>query len=89
MIAWLKKNEWILVAFAAGAGFLIGLVLLSIFKHPRKRGLSFRLFYLVIRLFLFSYDLQGDGVPYATTNPALEVARSYVQPQFFTLEFGG
>lgn len=76
MYSWLKKHEWTLVAGAAVLGFVIGLIGFAQFLDASGKEASFFDFiYFAIRLFLFNYDLPGDGVPYAAPNPALEVAR--------------
>ena len=76
MYLWLKKHEWTLVAGAVVLGFVAGLVGFGQFLGASGKEASFFDFiYFAIRLFLFNYDLPGDGVPYAAPNATLEVAR--------------
>jgi len=76
MNTWIKKHEWTLVAGVAALGFLIGLCgFYQMLSTSGKEASPFDFIYFVIRLFLFNYDLPGDGVPYTSPNPALEVAR--------------
>jgi hypothetical protein len=57
-------------------GFGLGLFGLPSFLSEAGKSASFFDFlYFGFRLFLFNYNLPGDGVPYATPNTALETAR--------------
>jgi voltage-gated potassium channel Kch len=76
MLKWIKRHEWDIVSMAAVLGFGLGLFGFASFLSEAGKSASFFDFlYFGFRLFLFNYDLPGDGVPYATPNTALEIAR--------------
>ena len=76
MLKWIKRHEWDIVSVAAVLGFGLGLFGFASFLSEAGKSVSFFAFlYFGFRLFLFNYDLPGDGVPYATPNTALEIAR--------------
>ena len=73
---WIKQNEWNLVVAVAFLSFVCGIfgvndaLLMSGKSAPWPD-----LVYFAIRLFFFNYDLPGEGVPYAPSNPLLQAAR--------------
>jgi hypothetical protein len=73
---WIKQNEWNLVVALALLSFVCGIfgvndaLLMSGKSAPWPD-----LVYFAIRLFFFSYDLPGEGIPYAPGTPLLQVAR--------------
>jgi len=73
---WIKQNEWNLVVAVAFLSFVCGIIgvndalLISGKSAPWPD-----LVYFAIRLFFFSYDLPGEGIPYAPGTPLLQVAR--------------
>jgi voltage-gated potassium channel Kch len=76
MTKWFKRHEWDFVSAAAVLGFGLGVFGFASFLNETGKTASFFDFlYFGFRLFLFNYDLPGDGVPYATSNTALEIAR--------------
>ena len=76
MIPWLKRNEWKLIFAIAALSFVLG----ALGIHQQQLAVGKPLtwgdaVYFSLRLFTFSYDQQGEGTPYATVSPLLEVAR--------------
>ena len=73
---WLKRNEWNLVLAVAMLAFGCGVLgLQQSLAAAGKSTTLLDLVYFSIRLFLFNYDLQGEGVPYAPAPPLLQAAR--------------
>ncbi len=73
---WLKQREWDLVGVAAVAAFVLGWMGFHFFLFELGKNSSFwDSLYFSLRLFLFNYDLPGEGVPYAAPNRFLQCAR--------------
>ena len=73
---WLKRNEWNLVIGAALLAFACSMAGLNQFLATTGKATSWLdMVYFTFRLFLFSYDLQGEGQPYAPAPPLLQIAR--------------
>ena len=73
---WLKRNQWDLVFVIAAVAFVCGFTgVYQFMVSTGKDPTLWDLFYFTIRLFMFSYDLQGEGIPYAPAPPLLLVAR--------------
>lgn len=73
---WLKRNEWNLVLAVALLAFASGIVGLHQFLSATGKPAPWPdLVYFAFRLFLFEYDLPGDGVPYAPVPLWLQTAR--------------
>ena len=75
-VNWFKRNEWSLVLVIALLAFVFGLTGLHQFLAATGKSTTLvDMIYFTVRLFLFSYDLEGDGIPYASSPPLLQVAR--------------
>ena len=75
-ITWLKRNQWDLVFVIGAVAFVSGFTgVYQLMGSTGKDPILWDLFYFTIRLFLFNYDLQGEGIPYAPAPPLLQVAR--------------
>lgn len=73
---WIRQNEWNLVVVVAFFSFFSGVFgLHEALTMAGKSAPWPDLVYFAIRLFFFNYDLPGDGVPYAPSNPLLQAAR--------------
>lgn len=73
---WIRQNEWNLVVVVAFFSFFSGVFgLHEALTMAGKSAAWPDLVYFAIRLFFFNYDLPGDGVPYAPSNPLLQAAR--------------
>ncbi len=73
---WLKRNEWNVVMVAALLAFACGIVGLDQCLTTAGKPASWPdLIYFALRLFLFNYDLPGEGAPYAPAPPLLQAAR--------------
>ena len=74
---WLKRHEWTIVGCMALLAFVMGV--LGMRMHTAAHGATATwadAVYFTVRLFSFNYDFPGQGiVPYANTNPVLQVAR--------------
>ena len=90
MTAWFKRNEWNIVILAAVLAFLIGS--LGVHQQQLAEGKMITwadAVYFSLRLFTFSYDLPGEGTPYAASSPLLQVARFLAPAAVFYAAFKG
>ena len=90
MIPWLKRNEWKLIFAIAALSFVLG----ALGIHQQQLAVGKPLtwgdaVYFSLRLFTFSYDQQGEGTPYATVSPLLEVARFLAPAAVFSAALKG
>jgi len=76
IMEWLRRNEWNIVLSAALIAFLLGLAGIRQQQVNLGKSVSWAdSIYFSLRLFTFSYDLQGEGSPYAVSPPYLNIAR--------------
>ena len=90
MTAWFKRNEWNLILAAAALSFVLGV--LGIRQQQLMVGNLFTwgdAIYFSLRLFTFSYDLPGEGTPYTSSSPLLQVARFLAPVTIFYAAFKG
>ena len=90
MTAWFKRNEWNLIILAAALAFVLG----SLGVHQQQLAADKVItwadaVYFSLRLFTVSYDLPGDGTPYAVSSPLLQVARFLAPAAVFYAAFKG
>ena len=77
---WLRRNEWNAALGAALLAFALGLAGIRQQQLALGKPISWAdAIYFSLRLFTFSFDLQGDGSPYASSPTALSFAR-YLAP---------
>ena len=73
---WLTRNEWNLVLTTALLAFVCGLTGLQPLLAAAGKDTTWPdLVYFTLRLFLFDYDLPGEGAPYDPASPLLQTAR--------------
>lgn len=90
MKAWFKRNEWNIIILAAALAFILG----SLGVHQQQLAAGKLItwadaVYFSLRLFTVSYDLPGEGTPYAVLSPLLQFARFLAPAAVFYAAFKG
>jgi len=90
MTAWFKRNEWNFILLSSALAFVLG----SQGVHQQQLAAGKMItwadaVYFSLRLFTFSYDLPGEGTPYAASSPLLQVARFLAPAAVFYAAFKG
>jgi len=73
---WFRRNEWNLVIGTALVALALGAIGIRTWHLEQGRTIGFwDQVYFCLRLFMFNYDLAGDGTPYASAPWTLRIAR--------------
>lgn len=73
---WLRRNEWNIVIGTALLALALGIIGIRGWHAEQGKEMGFwDQVYFCLRLFMFNFDLAGNGTPYATAPWSLRIAR--------------